>query len=693
MVDLGDLARYLDACGLLLDRIRATLEQRLADAFPDTPADGRACQDWLIPYFARLLDVHLVSPYVAGRREEVANAIAWRQRKGTLTGAERLAEAITQQEVELQEGWRRVAVTPRAGFALLPEAAYGVECRLDPRHPLEMARHPGLPAATVDLRCPSGAVQTQTVTPATRRSRFGGVEYTWRQANPAGVPRTPGAFDDVSRRTVDLRTPDAARGHIHPRRVLVHAPLPWGLFARPEVALDWETARDSPYIAWSYDKATYQLRVRNHSPGPVCLSGELQLRDAEANAEWLTLEGLRLTQALSSDTLRLVLRNCIVPQLTLTRDHYDESQPLLNASDCLFGSLSAPDGFVRLDSCTVTGSAVCGAVEAVDCLFATTLTAKQQGDGPPAWGRIAHSRVPAKIMELVGQITAGLQVEASCTAAQPHFFVAPTAPFTAEAAILTPENSADILFGATDGGELGVGHRGRPYGPVHLSQEQTLELSEDRAYVLRDLVFEQSLQLGSGACKPLRLERVAVSALTEEGAKDGVLLLEARSTLFGSLTLEHGGARLEYCTVLAGTRAGQLLASDCLFAGAVEDAGDETDCVRYSRVPAGLLADLTANRLPHCTGVWPVFFAADFAVGVARQPGCGVLHPATPEAVGFGAEDGGELGAYHDAYFCLQREALQQKLITHLPVGIEPVLIPDGQLNVPPAALDTATTQ
>ena len=87
----GDLARVLDAAGLLLDRVRGTLEQRLADAFPDGPDDGgRAGQDWLLPYFARLFDARLVAPDVAGRRAEVQHAVAWRQRKGTLVCAEQI---------------------------------------------------------------------------------------------------------------------------------------------------------------------------------------------------------------------------------------------------------------------------------------------------------------------------------------------------------------------------------------------------------------------------------------------------------------------------------------------------------------------------------------------------------------------------------------------------------------------------
>src|SRR5688572_13436758 len=101
--ELGDLGKYLDACGELLDMVHATLEQRLADSFPDNPPDnalhdpplpGRACQAWLLPYFAQLVDARLVSPDPRGQRDEVARAVSWRQRKGTVAGVEEIAQSV-----------------------------------------------------------------------------------------------------------------------------------------------------------------------------------------------------------------------------------------------------------------------------------------------------------------------------------------------------------------------------------------------------------------------------------------------------------------------------------------------------------------------------------------------------------------------------------------------------------------------
>ena len=214
------LAKYLDAHGHLLDLIHDTLRQQLDDAMPES------AQDWLLSYFAQLLAAKIVSPDSKGQHAEIAHAVSWRQRKGTLKCAEEIAEAVGQMEVEIQEGWTRVAMTPRIGMPLIPAKAWDDRLDLDMTVPSEAMRHPTLPAAMVDLRRPSRAVEALSTNPAARVSSFGGVRQTWRQANRHGVPCFPGSFDDVSRRTVDIRTPDAENGHYHHKRLLAYAPPP-----------------------------------------------------------------------------------------------------------------------------------------------------------------------------------------------------------------------------------------------------------------------------------------------------------------------------------------------------------------------------------------------------------------------------------------------------------------------------------
>lgn len=99
-----------------------------------------------------------------------------------------------------------------------------------------------------------------------------------------------------------------------------------------------------------------------------------------------------------------------------------------------------------------------------------------------------------------------------------------------------------------------------------------------------------------------------------------------------------------------------LQASDSLFAGTLDlkpGMLKNPHCIRFSRIPPGTAA---AALLTHRnTTERPVFYAFEFdEVGetVRRtakfgEPGCAVFHPATPEAVHFGAEDGGEMGVHH----------------------------------------------
>ncbi|MEK7737038.1 MAG: phage tail protein, partial [Pseudomonadota bacterium] len=256
--ETGDLDRLLGVYGDLLDAFHATLYQRLYDSFPDQNSAGHHCQDWLLPYFAQLLDVRLVSPDEAGRRAELADAVAWRQRKGTRVGIEAIAEAVGRFEVEIQEGWKRVAIAPRIDRPLLPEAVYGEAEIAGDTTPAERARHPGLPAATLDLRYCSRAVRCEASNPAAHATTFAGQAVHWRQVNRHGLPCAPDSYQDVSYRTVDLRTPTWQRGHFHPRRVpLYYAPRE-GFFAANPAGIYWssldawiQTASGTDVSAWS----------------------------------------------------------------------------------------------------------------------------------------------------------------------------------------------------------------------------------------------------------------------------------------------------------------------------------------------------------------------------------------------------------------------------------------------------------
>jgi hypothetical protein len=99
-------------------------------------------------------------------------------------------------------------------------------------------------------------------------------------------------------------------------------------------------------------------------------------------------------------------------------------------------------------------------------------------------------------------------------------------------------------------------------------------------------------------------------------------------------------------------------------------------------VPASLRDSVSAEerkRIQRYTTEVPVFYSSEFGAA-----GAGVLHPATPASIREGAEDGGELGAYHHQRLSLRWEAVRDKFAEYLPFGMEAVLIPDARLSCAP---------
>jgi hypothetical protein len=449
----GDLEQYLDACGALLDRVRATLEQRLADVFPENPGGELPAQSWLLPYFADLFDVQLVSPHVEGRRAEVGRAIAWRQRKGTLATIEQIAEQVGGAEVEIQEGWLRVAVTPRVDRTLLPAAAYGVAPEPDSHNPLVARTHPALPAVTVDFTLPSRAVAADAAHPRAKQTKFLGTSVSWRQLNPHGVPCFPGSYEDASPRTPDARTPGPARGHIHPQRLLLFIPPSTGFF---------------PFDA---DQVTWGLRAtRISDPGgdprvianPVERAVIITTSPPTFTAAAVAISDIVVDGTIRVSTGRITLRNVAAKKLVV--DTTDLAVPVIDAVDCLFDEIEAVGGLVRLEGTTVMKSIDCGRLQASDCIFAGTVRLRPPNNASRSC--IRWSRVP----KLINVPLTRQPERAALTTAEPIFFAFEHCAREGGSRLndrfgdpaygeLHPSTPDAIRFGAEDGGEMGAGHQ------------------------------------------------------------------------------------------------------------------------------------------------------------------------------------------------------------------------------------------
>jgi hypothetical protein len=423
----GDLARYLEACGLLLDGVHGLLKQRLDDAFIDT------CQPWLIPYLAELLGVRLVTSSEPEQRIEIANSVAWRQRKGTVSCIRDIVQKLGQMHFEIQEGWRRVATTPRIGMPLIP---------LDPpkqepsrNNPLVMARHPHLPAVTVDFRMPS---QGQPV--------------------PCGVPRHPGGFDDLSKRTVDLRMPDWRRGHYHPKRLLL---FPYGFFPPGQPLIKWNevSLEDGYEIKDEESKVTlltvsrqpkpeegYDLwTMRGETSEPVKIRGRITLEKSDL----YHFENVYLEDTVTIKSGRLELEK--VAAFKVVVHGSDKEKPVLQARNSLLNEVQAARGLVRLDYCTVLAQTLAEVIQASNCLFLDEIHKDHHQPEPPDKDFIRYSRIsPDQEKNLTKLLTA-------CTTASSVLFKASFGE--PGCGVLHPATSDAIYCGAEDGGELGAYHQ------------------------------------------------------------------------------------------------------------------------------------------------------------------------------------------------------------------------------------------
>lgn len=463
--DVGDLKKFFEGCGTLLDQIHATLEQRLADAFPDNPIDGSlACQDWLLPYFAELLDVRLVSPLVRGRRDEVANAVRWRQGKGTLRVVEEIAQAVGQLEVVLQEGWKRVAITPRLNVPLVPATSYGYakDCPTEP--PSLASLHPGLPAVTVDFRRPSGAVAATSANPAHQQSTVDGDAHVWRQASFHGSPCHPGGYDDVSRRTVDFRDGDWRVGHHHPDRILLYTVPPAGFFVEGAPVVDWlspPSADFSKYIDTTIDPVNRLTVFRNKTFGtedfvPVKVRNPIALGqepDGVGDADFHTwrFEGLILENRLELDSGRVELVDCAAWRVEVHSIDYDK--PVITARNCLIKNVQAARGVSSLEYCTVLGATLTEIILASDCIFLGGIRKDHATDEPPESGCVRYSSV------IKSQAVGGMRFHET-TREPPVMFGVQFGKRSC--GVLHPASPASVRHGAEDKGEMGACHGDHP---------------------------------------------------------------------------------------------------------------------------------------------------------------------------------------------------------------------------------------
>jgi hypothetical protein len=196
-------------------------------------------------------------------------------------------------------------------------------------------------------------------------------------------------------------------------------------------------------------------------------------------------------------------------------------------------------------------------------------------------------------------------------------------------------------------------------------------------YRFSELNLEGKMSVTTGSY--LILEKLAArDVYVANNTKDTPLSgLIATDCLLQDVKASNSLVRLEYCTVLKEMFAEELYASDCVFMGTLYRNASKSNppvvrAIRYSRhgqesAFGGIVGNTTER---------PVFYTREWGA-----PMCGVMHPSSSEAIYSGAEDGGEMGAFHHRAYALAWEAVVRKINDCIPVGMRAALIPDETLR------------
>jgi hypothetical protein len=186
---------------------------------------------------------------------------------------------------------------------------------------------------------------------------------------------------------------------------------------------------------------------------------------------------------------------------------------------------------------------------------------------------------------------------------------------------------------------------------------------------------------------PLYLNGQSEAALTDSILDAGGLTnvaIVASIEASTNVPVASGALTMNGCTVIGKVYAELLtLVSDCIFVAELTQADvsstpplwsaplwsarHQQGCVRFSYVPAGAILPRRFECVQQATGApAPMFYSLHYG-----DPAYAKLLPTTDPAIRQGADDGGEMGAYHWV-LAPQREAnLLIRLAEYIPVGMQ----------------------
>jgi hypothetical protein len=717
--DVGEgdpLRALLGVIGEELELVEEDLDRLYDNFFIET------CDEWVVPYLGDLLGVEGIIPTEGGvfsQRGFVANTLAYRRAKGTAAVLEQLARDVTGWPAKAIEYFDRLATTRYMNHERRSDVAF-VEVR--DSNVTELGGGPFDPAArTADVRhidrgrglhnIPNVGIHLWRLQPyvvpydgeerGPERLVVGGVEA--RPAEAAGSAEGGRFFANPL--GIDAPMFNVPRAEREITQLAAEANMPGELRRRP-LHDELERRRQAIADGVGYDELWFDDRqpvIRVALDGVAVEPEEIVICDL-GDPEPAIPEGWRRPPA----------------QKTYTRsvDGQQRTQAIRVAVDPVRGRLALPVGATETSAeigyaygfpGDLGGGPYDRRASLADVLPARGAVVQrwQVGVSSGVRGTLPDDMVASigDALDLWEQQPAGTRGVIAVMDSRTYeedlvVRVPPGSRLIIVAADWPPDEVADALgVRHRTPGRLGPsGRRAHVRGTIDV---EGLAGGAPGALVLDALLVEEDVTVLPGNLGLLRLAHTTVApgtavlratAQDADGKRNQDLMVVLARAVSGPVTLDAGSqgldvtdsiidagglqaidapdVRLEACTILGRAEVRALHASNCLFTGVVEVERRQTGCVRYSYLPVGS----AVPRRFHCQrqdAAAAARVAPSFTSVMYGAPGYGQLARGIAPEIARGADDEGEVGAFHFLQQPQRLANLEARLDEYLRFGLE----------------------
>ena len=624
------------------------LDQLYADQFIET------CAPWVIPYIGDLIgyqSVHGVAPAVASPRAEVAHTISLRRRKGTVLALEQLARDVTGWGAHAVEFFKRLAVTQ-----------YMNHIRQHNFYAPDLRRWQPLAYMNTGFDHTAHKVDVRRI--ASERGRYNiqniGI-FLW-SLNAYSLTMSPAAavagsnacfrFNPLGRDMPLFNHPVSQGAEITAPATRVNIA---NILLRRELCEDIAKTIEANPAALNYDPGnSLQLYIG----GALVIPSKIQICDlAGPDGSWMNLPqtGSSFSAAIDPELGRIALpppaagTNPIVAASFYYGFNADMGGGEYPRAESF--SASPEQAVVRVPGDYPTVSAALAALPG-DGVVEITDSGRYQESGGLTVPIRDNGHIELRAADGCRPILI-LGKEISITGGAESAFDLNGLLITG-AAVHAPNGASKLSH-------LGITHctvlPGLP-APSLVASPAGLQV-----------VIQKSITGG------LQVNELATANLSDS-------IVDATSptaTAYSDETNGAGGAlTMQGCTVIGKMQASLLSLVSNSIVWAALAAGDawkaplwaerkQQGCVRFSFIPAGSIAPREFECVEQAQGVpEPLFYSLNYG-----DPAYAKLFPSTDDSIRRGADDGGEMGAFHFVLAPLRETDLRVRMQEFMPVGLE----------------------